>query len=300
MKKKFVFLGDTNSINIEIINKSHRYLKNKVKYIIIGNKLDLLRYLNKLSSNLKLNEINDPLDFENLKQDKLNIFNVDNISKYKFKNLLHQIDIANYLSNSLKIDLVTMAIDKSIFKKRINFTGLTEYLAKINNTKTLMLMHGEKFSIIPLTTHINLRNVGVYVKKNTLKKLLKDILSKIKSKNLKLNFNAINFLCYNPHCSENNTLGIEDKIIKETLYSFKEIKGPFAADSAFKKYDDKSLFISMYHDQALIPFKILNQKGINLTMGLDYRRLSPAHGTAKDIKFKDIADISSYVACMEL
>ena len=298
MKKKFVFLGDTNSINIEIINKSHRYLKNKVKYIIIGNKLDLLRYLNKLSSNLKLNEINDPLDFENLKQDKLNIFNVDNISKYKFKNLLHQIDIANYLSNSLKIDLVTMAIDKSIFKKRINFTGLTEYLAKINNTKTLMLMHGEKFSIIPLTTHINLRNVGVYVKKNTLKKLLKDILSKIKSKNLKLNFNAINFLCYNPHCSENNTLGIEDKIIKETLYSFKEIKGPFAADSAFKKYDDKSLFISMYHDQALIPFKILNQKGINLTLGLNYRRLSPAHGTANDIKFMNNADITSYLACM--
>ena len=52
------------------------------------------------------------------------------------------------------------------------------------------------------------------------------------------------------------------------------------------------LFISMYHDQALIPFKILNKKGINLTMGLNYRRLSPAHGTAKDIKFKNIADIS--------
>ena len=126
MKKKFVFLGDTNSINIEIINKSHKYLKNKVKYIIIGNKVDLLRYLNKLSSNLKLNEINNPFDFKNLKEEKLNIFNVNNISKYKFKNLLHQIDIANYLSNSLKIDLVTMAIDKSLFKKKINFTGMTE------------------------------------------------------------------------------------------------------------------------------------------------------------------------------
>ena len=55
----------------------------------------------------------------------------------------------------------------------------------------------------------------------------------------------------------------------------------------------------MYHDQALIPFKILNKKGINLTLGLNYRRLSPAHGTANDIKFKNIADISSYLACME-
>ena len=41
---------------------------------------------------------------------------------------------------------------------------MTEYLAKINNTKTKMLMW-EKFSIIPLTTHINLRNVCKFVKK---------------------------------------------------------------------------------------------------------------------------------------
>ena len=56
----------------------------------------------------------------------------------------------------------------------------------------------------------------------------------------------------------------------------------------------------MYHDQALIPFKILNQNGVNLTLGLNYRRLSPTHGTAKNIMFKNIADISSYIACMEL
>ena len=35
-KKKFVFIGDTNSINIEIICKSHKFLKNKIKYILIG------------------------------------------------------------------------------------------------------------------------------------------------------------------------------------------------------------------------------------------------------------------------
>ena len=55
----------------------------------------------------------------------------------------------------------------------------------------------------------------------------------------------------------------------------------------------------MYHDQALIPFKILNKKGINLTMGLNYRRLSPTHGTANDIIFKNLAEIKSFTACME-
>ena len=56
----------------------------------------------------------------------------------------------------------------------------------------------------------------------------------------------------------------------------------------------------MYHDQVLIPFKLLNKRGINLTLGLNYRRLSPAHGTATDIIFKNKADLSSYLACMEL
>ena len=54
----------------------------------------------------------------------------------------------------------------------------------------------------------------------------------------------------------------------------------------------------MYHDQALIPFKILNKKSMNLTLGLNYRRISPAHGTAKDIKYQNLADNLSYIECM--
>ena len=177
---------------------------------------------------------------------------------------------------------------------------MTEHLSKLNNKTTLMLMYGENFSVIPLTTHINLKNVGKYVKKNIIIKKLKNLLLQINMKKYKLNFKEIRFLCFNPHCSEDNTLGIEDKIINETISKFKEIKGIFAADSAFKDNDIKGvLFISMYHDQALIPFKILNKKGINLTLGLNYKRTSPAHGTARDIKYKNYADNSSFIACME-
>ena len=41
MKKKYLFLGDLDSINIEIIKNSHKYLKKKVKYILIGNIIDV-------------------------------------------------------------------------------------------------------------------------------------------------------------------------------------------------------------------------------------------------------------------
>ena len=298
MKKKYVFLGDENSINIEIIHKSHRYLKNKVKYILLGNIKELSKYLNKIQSKLNINEIHNPLSFDNYNRENLNIFNIEHVSKKKYKNLINQINIANYLANASQIDLVTLPINKALFKKEIEFTGMTEYLAKINNTKTKMLMHGEKFSVIPITTHINLKNVNKYVDKIFLNNFISEILKDIKRKIYGLKFKKIKFLCINPHCSENDTLGFEDRIIKEVISNFKVIKGQLAADSAFNIIENRTLFISMFHDQALIPFKILNKQGINMTLGLNYRRLSPTHGTAKDLKFQNKADVTSYLACM--
>ncbi len=299
MKKKFVFLGDLDSINLELIHNSHNYLKNKVKYILLGNIKDVSKYLSKINSNLEINEIYNPLNFENYKKDNLNLFNIENIHKEKHQTLLNQLSIVNHLSNSSQIDLVTLPINKSVFKKKIEFTGMTEYLGKINKRNTIMLMHGEKFSVIPLTTHINLKDVRKHLNKKYLNLKLTLINKQIQRRIYELNFKSIKFLCYNPHCSEENTIGNEDRKISEIIKKFKNIYGPLSADSAFNNIQNNLLFISMYHDQALIPFKILNKKGINLTLGLNYRRLSPAHGTARDIKYKNISNPSSYIACMD-
>jgi len=195
---------------------------------------------------------------------------------------------------------VTLPINKSLFKKKIEFTGMTEYLAKINKKNTIMIMLGENFSVIPLTAHINLKDVNKFLNKKYLYTNLNEIFNQLKRRIYNLKFKSIRFLCYNPHCSENATIGSEDKIISNIISDFNKISGPYPADSAFTNLErDNSLFISMYHDQVLIPFKILNKKGMNLTMGLQYRRLSPAHGTASDIKFKNIANNSSYLECMQ-
>ena len=299
VKKKYIFLGDTDSINIEIIVKSHNFLKNKIKYLIICNKSEFCFYLTRIKSKLKVNEILDPIKFNNYKTNYLNVFNIEHKYKEKYKNLLNQLDISNNLSNLTSCDLITMPIDKSIFKKKIKFNGLTEYLGKLNACKTAMLMHGEKFSIIPLTTHINLKEVHRSIKNNKLKGILKDIMNVLYNSKYKLNFKNIIFLCYNPHCSEDSTIGKEDELISKLIRkSFKKILGPYSADSAFNNIKKNTLFISTYHDQSLIPFKILNKKGINFTIGLNYRRLSPAHGTAKDIIFKNKATNTSYIQCM--
>ena len=67
-----------------------------------------------------------------------------------------------------------MPINKSIFKKEIKFIGMTEYLGKLNKKETLMLMHGDKFSIIPMTTHINLKNISKYINSKIINNFLKN------------------------------------------------------------------------------------------------------------------------------
>ena len=63
-KKKIIFIGDTNSINVEIILKSHIFLKKKLEYVIICNKVDFYNYIRKIKSDFKINEILDPIKFE--------------------------------------------------------------------------------------------------------------------------------------------------------------------------------------------------------------------------------------------
>ena len=145
IEKKISIYWRSNSINLELIFKSHKFLVNKVRYIILGNFDDLEKYKKIIKSKININQIYDPINFENIDKKSLNIFNIENVSKFKYVNLLNQIKISNYLSNKNKIDLVTMPIDKSVFKKKIEFNGMTEHLSKLNNKSTLMLMHGESF-----------------------------------------------------------------------------------------------------------------------------------------------------------
>jgi 4-hydroxythreonine-4-phosphate dehydrogenase len=65
----------------------------------------------------------------------------------------------------------------------------------------------------------------------------------------------------------------------------------------YKKYD---VVVGMYHDQVLIPFKnFFKLDAINVTLGLDYIRVSPDHGTAKDIILKKRGDPKSLIKCVE-
>jgi 4-hydroxythreonine-4-phosphate dehydrogenase len=72
--------------------------------------------------------------------------------------------------------------------------------------------------------------------------------------------------------------------------------GPLPSDSAWLKMKNGKydLMVAMYHDQAMIGFKIISPESlVNVTVGLPFLRTSPGHGTAVDIAGKNMADPSS-------
>jgi len=82
-----------------------------------------------------------------------------------------------------------------------------------------------------------------------------------------------------------------------------ELDGPVVPDAVFHQaYEGKyDAVVCMYHDQGLIPFKMLHfRDGVNVTLGLPIIRTSPDHGVAFDIVGKGLADPASMLAAIEL
>ncbi|MCC5813405.1 MAG: 4-hydroxythreonine-4-phosphate dehydrogenase PdxA, partial [Leptospira sp.] len=181
--------------------------------------------------------------------------------------------------------LITLPLSKEwvIASGNKNFTGHTEFLSQYFGKPTFMLMHGKKWNVIPLTTHIPLKKVSSQLKKINWVDLKKSIIQcKLWKSEIK-----IGFLGLNPHAGEGGKIGKEEiEILNPIMKNWNSgrIKaiGPLSADSAFiGKKPACDLYLAGFHDQGLIPFKILEGKaGINVTLGLDFFRVSPDHGTA--------------------
>jgi 4-hydroxythreonine-4-phosphate dehydrogenase len=110
----------------------------------------------------------------------------------------------------------------------------------------------------------------------------------------------------NPHAGEGGGIGREEiEIIAPAVASLRalglNVTGPHPADSLFHAAARKTFdaVVCMYHDQALIPVKMLDfWGGVNITLGLPIVRTSPDHGTAFDIAGQGIARPDSLIAAI--
>ncbi len=207
------------------------------------------------------------------------------------------------LKNKLIDAVVTAPINKNnIQSDKFKFPGHTEFFEHYFGGKefpAMMLMVAEQMRIGFVTNHLPIKNVAQNI---STEKILQKI--KILDKSLKQDFALSNptiaVLSLNPHAGDSGLLGNEDaEIIKPAVaQAFEEginAFGPFSADGLFGSgnYTKFDAVLAMYHDQGMIPFKLLCNNGVNFTAGLPIVRTSPAHGTAYDIAGKNMADAAS-------
>jgi 4-hydroxythreonine-4-phosphate dehydrogenase len=304
-----IVLGEPNSISSEIFLKSINYInKTKLNFIIIGN-YSLLKkqanYLNfKKNINFRLSKI------DNLKKKKINFINIDYKQSKPFDLKTNKTDVfvkkcfecaVLLLKKKLASGLINLPINKSKFTKN-KYSGITEYIANKTNNKNKenMLLFNETFSVLPLTTHIPLKEVYKEISYKKIEIACKNInnfyLKTIKRKKFK-----IGILGLNPHNGENGYIGNEEKrIIIPAIKKLKKkypITGPLSPDTSFLQRAKLKIdvLIGHYHDQILTTFKTkFNYDAINITIGLPFIRISPDHGVGAEIIGKGVADPKSF------
>lgn len=188
-----------------------------------------------------------------------------------------------------------------------NYDGHTEYLSEVAGKSATMMLAGPRLRVVLVTTHVALAKVPklltpariVAAGRTTAEHLTR--YHGIAKPRLAV-------AALNPHAGEGGLFGDEEaRIIAPAVARLRrariDAKGPFPADTLFAAavagaYD---AVLCMYHDQALIPLKLVDfREAVNVSMGLPFLRTSPDHGTAYDLAGSGRASADSMEASILL
>ncbi len=201
--------------------------------------------------------------------------------------------------------VVTCPISKEAIRlSHPGFIGHTEFFAESFHIKDfIMSFWGDHFNLALLTTHVATHKVPELLTREIVEHKLRIIFREVTKY---LSKPKMAMLAMNPHAGERGAFGSQDDMIAEILKKLKQegiiIDGPFPADTFFAHHaTDYDLIISAFHDQGLIPFKMIStDAGVNVTLGLPFVRTSVDHGTAFDIAGKNIASEKSLLAAIKM
>jgi len=314
-------VGDESGVGPEVILKAlcSNEMPDNVEFILVCSKKNLLNTYTHLKS-LGLQNIANP---KNLQIYDLEISGSDNSSKSNYGNssfyyLTKAIEIVKKYPNSA---LVTGPICKNSWSLAgHHFSGQTEVLAKSCEAKNVGMLFtakspitGWRFNTLLATTHIALCEVP----KSLNKKLIQSKLDLLKEFCIKYSERpAFKVAGLNPHAGEEGILGDEEKDwLTDALIDWNkknkdiELLGPLSPDSCWnssakawiqKDAEKHDGILAMYHDQGLIPMKVIARNySVNTTIGLPFIRTSPDHGTGFDIAGKGIAQSQSMIEAIK-
>lgn len=324
-----VTMGDFNGIGPEVALKSltTSHIERVCSPVLIGS-LDVFEYYAQ-RSRIKIKLIGfdqippkyrPPGRHSRTGPDSIPVIQIGNGQKLKIKpgvlsdeaglHAGNAIETAARLCLQNEVDgLVTAPVSKEVMNKAgYDFPGQTEMLATLSEApKVMMMLIAGHFRVGLTTIHIPLKKVSSELSKQKIFDKLR-MLSHALKNDFKIRAPRIAVLGINPHAGEHGLIGKEEvqhilPAIKRAKRSRIEVEGPFAADGffgthAYKHYD---AILAMYHDQGLIPLKLLGFNiGVNYTIGLPFVRTSPDHGTAFNIAGKGKANPSSMIEAIKL
>ena len=203
----------------------------------------------------------------------------------------------------------TAPINKSVLKQAsFAFPGHTEFLQHLTGARrTVMMLAGATLRVSLVTIHCGLAEVP--------KRLNIDLVTEtiiITHDALANDFGIrqprLAVAGLNPHAGDGGLFGDEEeRVISPAVLHCRQqgldVSGPLPPDTVYYKahQGEFDAVVSMYHDQGLIPLKLLHfQDAINITLGLPIVRTSVDHGTAYDIAGTGRASPTSLLAALDL
>ncbi len=304
--------GDINGISYEVIMKA--LSDNKIMELCTPVVYGLSKVASFYRKMLNLNEFSFQFvkDVHNLSVKKPNLINL-NENEIKIEvgesttvaGKMAELSIeavCEDLKKNLIDAVVTAPINKyNIQSESFNFNGHTEYFSHtFKSQRTMMMMVSDRLKIGFVTNHVAVQDLPSVLSENLVFEKIQ-VLHDALIKDFACTNPKIAVLSLNPHAGDSGLIGTEEnEIIKPAIADAfnKKINafGPFASDGFFAsgQYMQFDAILAMYHDQGMIPFKLLAMEdGVNYTAGLPIVRTSPAHGTAYHLAGKNIASAQS-------
>jgi len=307
-------IGDLNGVGAEIILKalSDPQIRNKAHYVLITPQAPLEWWMQTLNLHLDWEPLTHPHRYTG---SKIGVYFSEDSESWKpqpgeiqqesGRIALQSIELATAFCLEGWVDaMVTAPIHKSsLHLAGSAYPGHTELIAHLSGTpeqEVMMLLASEDIRVGLASIHVPLSKVAKVIDSENLFQKIK-LLRSFLTRREGIAEPRIDLLGLNPHAGDQGVIGHEEEtIILPVIQHCKAegwmAQGPFAADGYFgmKKWKDADAVLAMYHDQGLIPFKMLAiETGVNVTIGYPFVRTSPDHGTAMDIAGKNLADSSS-------
>ena len=203
----------------------------------------------------------------------------------------------------------TAPINKSVLKQAsFAFPGHTEFLQDLTGARrTVMMLAGATLRVSLVTIHCALADVPKRLNIDLVAETI-IITHEALAKDFDIRQPRLAVAGLNPHAGDGGLFGDEEeRIIGPAVSRCRQqgldVRGPLPPDIVYYQahQGEFDAVVSMYHDQGLIPLKLLHfQDAINITLGLSIVRTSVDHGTAYDIAGTGRASPKSLFAALDL